>query len=510
MKKSNLKNTNINSNNSEGVLMTIPPQKKKRKTIKIETENTKKEKEEIEKQKILKTQIEELDKKIKNEQEQYNKIILSRKQELIQTEERLKSMDDKNEQLKLTYEIIQKEFENKYSNNKKDKNINENKKETPINNEIKENINKIEHSRKIMEKYKKDIDKLENLIRENTDINQVNNLKYEIKKAKERIDILEKEKKYLIIIKSEHDKCIEAQEKIKKEINYYNTEINKLKTENDSKLKEKREKYKNDLRPKNINLKKKIDLLLSPNEVNKIKEQKIKKSIDEFWALNKKKLLKYSLSDNDVNINTKSNKNKIMKTDISYNDNLKEKIKNEKLKEYELYTKKKNYSENLKNLNLDINTYLPPLPLFNVQEKEILSKILPSKEIKKYEKRYEYAEIEKKNLLRKFALENKKILREEKLMKNEIEKKEQKLKLNEAKNDALNSELEMKEKEYEKMKNKLNDLRKELENKKNKIKIWTEENILMKEKYQPIRDKYEDNNEKDKEDEDTEEEDEND
>ena len=67
----------------------------------------------------MKTQIEELDKKIKNEQEQYNKIILSRKQELIQTEERLKSMDDKNEQLKLTYEIIQKEFENKYSNNKK-------------------------------------------------------------------------------------------------------------------------------------------------------------------------------------------------------------------------------------------------------------------------------------------------------------------------------------------------------------------------------------------------------
>ena len=47
-----------------------------------------------------------------------------------------------------------------------------------------------------MEKYKKDIDKLENLIRENTDINQVNNIKYEIKKAKERIDILEKEKKY--------------------------------------------------------------------------------------------------------------------------------------------------------------------------------------------------------------------------------------------------------------------------------------------------------------------------
>ena len=48
----------INSNTSEEpVLMTIPPIKKRKKVIKIETENTKKEKEEIQKQNDIKLQI---------------------------------------------------------------------------------------------------------------------------------------------------------------------------------------------------------------------------------------------------------------------------------------------------------------------------------------------------------------------------------------------------------------------------------------------------------------------
>ena len=46
-KKTNI--VKIDSNNEEGVLMTVPPTKKRKKIIKIETENTKKEKEEIQK-----------------------------------------------------------------------------------------------------------------------------------------------------------------------------------------------------------------------------------------------------------------------------------------------------------------------------------------------------------------------------------------------------------------------------------------------------------------------------
>jgi len=64
------------------------------------------------------------------------------------------------------------------------------------------------------------------------------------------------------------------------------------------------------------------------------------------------------------------------------------------------------------------------------------------------------------------------------------------------KNMELNSKLEIKEKEYEKLKNILENIKKELDNKKLKIKIWEEENILMSQKYQGIRDKYIENIEK--------------
>ena len=81
-------------------------------------------------------------------------------------------------------------------------------------------------------------------------------------------------------------------------------------------------------------------------------------------------------------------------------------------------------------------------------------------------------------------------------MKNQMEKNNQKLKLNEAKNNELNTQLDLKEKEYEKLKKNYYNMKKELEDKKLKIKIWEEENIIMNQKYQGIRDKYVEKNEK--------------
>ena len=205
----------------------------------------------------------------------------------------------------------------------------------------------------------------------------------------------------------------------------------------------------------------------------------------------KQKLLKYSLSDINMNIKTIKNKEKILKTDVNKKTNINN--INEKLSINQLYSKKKIFSSNLNNLNLKLETIDEEhklLPLFNLQTKKILSKILPLSEIEKYEKRYECAELEKKNLLRQFSLENTKILREKKKIKNQIEENNQKLKLNEAKNDKLKEQLEIKEKEYEKLKNNFLNLKRDLDDKKLKIKIWEEENILMSQKYQGIRDKY--------------------
>ena len=463
-KKSILKK--ITNYDKGGIFMTNPSPKKKRKTIKMQTENYKKEKEQILKQIELSDKIKEIEHRIQLELEQYNIVINKKKEELSHIEKRVKQINDKNESLNMAYEKIKKEMEDKYNNKnklKENKNLNNDKndiikEEDPLVIKIKENENIIEDTRKTMENYQKEINKLENIIFDDENLNQINKIKFEIKNVKERLNTLEKEKKYLLIVSEEHNKCIEAQDKIKKEIEYYNTELNKLKIEKNQNYKEKKEKYKNDMFNINKNSKKINDALLAPHEVEKIKEKKIKSTLNKFWVINKQNLLKYSLSDNNINMNTIP-------------------IKNKKEKDGDL------------SLN----------PLFNSQTKNILAKILPMSEIEKYEKRYECADLEKKKLLREFSLENQKILREQKNMKNKMEKNNQKLKLNEAKNDKLNNELEIKENEYEKLRNNFINMKKELEDKKQKIKIWNEENILMKQKYQGIKDKYIENTEKEKE-----------
>ena len=502
-KKSILKK--ITNYDKGGIFMTNPSPKKKRKTIKMQTENYKKEKEQILKQIELSDKIKEIEHRIQLELEQYNIVINKKKEELSHIEKRVKQINDKNESLNMAYEKIKKEMEDKYNNKnklKENKNLNNDKndiikEEDPLVIKIKENENIIEDTRKTMENYQKEINKLENIIFDDENLNQINKIKFEIKNVKERLNTLEKEKKYLLIVSEEHNKCIEAQDKIKKEIEYYNTELNKLKIEKNQNYKEKKEKYKNDMFNINKNTKKINDALLAPHEVEKIKEKKIKSTLYKFWVINKQNLLKYSLSDNNINMNTipiKNKKEKIMNTELSnYNRNV------IKLTKHQLYSKKKNYAENLNNLNLNIDGDLSLNPLFNSQTKNILAKILPMSEIEKYEKRYECADLEKKKLLREFSLENQKILREQKNMKNKMEKNNQKLKLNEAKNDKLNNELEIKENEYEKLRNNFINMKKELEDKKQKIKIWNEENILMKQKYQGIKDKYIENTEKEKE-----------
>ena len=501
-KKSNIKKSKFKEN---GTFLTIPPQRKRRRTIRMESENTKKQKEEIKKQNEIKNKIEELDKRIKLEFEQYMKVISSKKEELYKTEERIKQIKEKNANLKISIENVEKQIELKLNKIKNMKNLgkinNEKKEENPVEIKLKENKNIVENTRKTMEKYKKDIDKLENTIWEDENIIEINKLKYEIKSAKERIITLEQEKKYLLIINEEHNKCIESESNIKKDIDKYTLELNKLKFERNKEIKEKQEKYSKEMAIINKNKPKINEALLSPDEIKSIKERKIKKIMNDFLVSNKAKLLKYSLSDNNIDTNDNANrkKQKIQKTDIITLNKLNN--INNKFNKKELYKKKKNYSENINNFNLDIDTNedIPLTPLFNSATKNILKKILPLNEIEKYEKRYEYADIEKKNLLRQFSLENKKILRKRKNMKTQMEKNEQKFKINEAKNDKLNIQLEFKEKEYKKFKNKLIKLKKDLNDKKRKIKIMNEENILMSQKYQGIRDKYVDNNEKNKE-----------
>ena len=166
-----------------------------------------------------------------------------------------------------------------------------------------------------------------------------------------------------------------------------------------------------------------------------------------------------------------------------------------------MYNKKKKYGEGIKNFNLDINNdnELPVLPLFNSKEKKILLNVLPEEEIKKYEKRYECVDIEKKNLERKYAFETKQLLKENKDIQNKFEINSLQLKDNEEKNNILTLKIEEYEKEYEKLRNKMNNMIKEIEEKKQKIKEWEIENQEMAQKLQEIKAKYEEVNEEEDE-----------
>ena len=86
-----------------------------------------------------------------------------------------------------------------------------------------------------------------------------------------------------------------------------------------------------------------------------------------------------------------------------------------------------NYNEQVLKKNMDLsindpnNNKLPIIPLFREKEKKILLAILPEKELNKYEKRFEYIEKAKNNLLRKFNVDNKQYKKENKDLENKYE-----------------------------------------------------------------------------------------
>ena len=499
-KKKSAKKKSLSTLNeeSDNVLMTVQPTKKRKKIIKIETENTKKEKEEILKQNELKIQIKEIEDKINFEQNQHYILMSMKKDELFRKEKSIEQIEESNKNLQIEIDRLQKEIDTKLqkveekdkkeenndgkndmNNNKSEENIN------PIEKELKENEKEIESSRQIIDKYQKEVSNLQKTLNQKIDMTQLNSIKEEIKSTKERIDLMEKEKKYLLVISQEHNKCIEYQNRLQEDINHFQNELNLLKIENKEKVKIKIEKYKNST--KNYN---NIYKGLSPEQIKQKKEQKIKNSLDEFWAVNKEKLLKCSLSENNLsNVNNNNNNNNI-NNDDSPNDISKIHKNNQSSKL--LFKKKKRYGEGIKNFNFDINTNnaLPVLPLFNNKEKMILLNVLPEEEIKKYEKRFECADAEKKNLQRLFAFETRQLLKENKDIKNKYDLNNIQLKENEHKNNLLTAQIEGETKEYEKLKNKMNNMMKEIEEKTKKLKQWEEENHTMALKLQEIKAKY--------------------
>ena len=87
---------------------------------------------------------------------------------------------------------------------------------------------------------------------------------------------------------------------------------------------------------------------------------------------------------------SKIQKEKQYKDKLNYAEIIRNKyILSDPNEQKEQYDKNNKTNRNNKSVNNNIRE-LPKIPLFNKNEKKVLANILPEKEIKKYEKRFEY------------------------------------------------------------------------------------------------------------------------
>ena len=153
----------------------------------------------------------------------------------------------------------------------------------------------------------------------------------------------------------------------------------------------------------------------------------------------------------------------------------------------------KNYTEEVLKKNMELNQNddkLPIIPLFKENEKKILLGILPEKELNKYEKRYEYVEKEKNNLLRQYNVENKQFQKENKDLENKFEFSNNQLNEGAQKNKILEIQLIEQQKEFEQLTNKLAEIKKNLSITKIEVRTKDEENKILINKLKELQKIY--------------------
>jgi hypothetical protein len=273
-------------------------------------------------------------------------------------------------------------------------------------------------------------------------------------------------------IRLAHEKCEQEKARIKNEIYNLQKNMEEIKKAN-------RKKYLKETKDKRmvikINNMSQLFKNLDEEQIKTLKEQLNQKKIDKYW---KKNVGDESSNDNNVE-KKEDDKKKIFK-----------KLKFMSKKYLEIVQKKQNfnkkmeYAKNVRNNShkkeIEINglyrTDLPIIPLFDQNKKKALLNIIPEKEIQKYEKRYEYINNEKDNLIRKYNMETKQLKTEENILSRNSESFSGQL--NDSKNESILLDIKISEQEKQlvELKNKLSKLKDYLQKTKNKVSNIEKEN----------------------------------
>ena len=356
----------------------------------------------------------------------------------------------------------------------------------------------------------------------NTDFNMVNKLKEEIEMSKEKKVYLENEEKNLNKIKLKHDECKKEKKDMEDKIDKLEKELNDIRKKNNEKKKEKRKKLGLTMKENNINFG--IDEKLPEEEKDKIRKDRFQNRLDIFMKKNEK-LLYTSNSTGDLNEEKKSkekNKKKIfvdevilskikkeqqLKNKLNYAKNIRNNnilsLPNDKKEETKYKNDKNSNNDKSDKNNNEKNNMneLPIIPLFNQSEKKALLNILPEKEIQKYEKRFQYIDKEKNNLIRKNAVETKKLKQKKEEIENNYKLSFDKLEKNKNDYKKLEFEIKKQEKKLKDLEKTLNEKKKYLADKRNEVKNIEEDNRKLLKKLQNIQNNVEEIEENDEEEE---------
>ena len=456
-------NNKSQSKEKEGTFLTEPPNKKKEtqqnpQAVQIQ--------EQLQKQATLLKQIQDAEERLKLTQEQRKKVVSTKRQEIEKKEQTINQMRTTNEQLQKELDILQTqvqssldsiEYKEKNKLYEKEKKKIEEPLNTMINDKKKELAEIVQKSLKV----KKEKEKIQKDLSEKVDLEKINSLTSEIKIIEEKIDDLEKEKKYLLKLREDHVKCGEINQKLKNDIEEIKANLEKVRQQN-------KEKSKKEQKGQSMKIKE-INHNLTAKQIKERNEQQIKNIIDKYWQKNSNLLNTANFEEKKVKLKSPSNTER----------------KKRKLNVYSEEVLKKNME--LNNKDLSNNDKLPKIPLFKEGEKKILLGLLPEKEINKYQKRFEYVEKEKENLLRKFTVENKKFEKENKSLENKYVFSNNQLTEGMQKNKILENQLIEQQQELENLTNKLIQMKKNLDNKKIEVKLKDEENKKLVKKLKDLQ-----------------------
>ena len=437
----------------------------------LEEEPKKMEEEERKKLIELEKQIKEIEDKFSFEQQNCQKVINLKEKEKEQKEKeinQLKSTNDElNEQLKFMKKQVKENFDS--TSKEKEKNGQKIKSQKKKKNKLEEMLDEKEEELKLCinenKNKEKEIERLQKELDSKVNLEQFNNLKNQIKISKNKKEELEKQIEELEPIRLAHENCEEEKLKIKNEIYNLQKNLEEIKKTN-------RKKFIKETKDKRMVIKhnnmSKLFNDLDEEQIKNLKEQLYKKKIDKLWEKNKET---ENSIDNDIVKQEDDNKKNIKKLKYMPENYLEIVQKKQNFNTKMDFSKKVRNNCHKKEIKMDDLqiTELPKIPLFDKNKKKALQNILPEKEIQKYEKRYEYINIEKDNLIRKYNAETKQLKTEQNILTKNSESFLEQLNENKKENILLDGKILEQEKQLQELKNKLKIMKDDLQKTKRKI-----------------------------------------